>query len=83
MRDFAELFNWLGKPAGFSASAEYFESDEPPDRPLIQVLGIDADHLKPLTAEMLKSVEDNDLIKSVPKAVAARFLNFRTYCPSR
>ena len=65
MEDLAGLFNWLGKPGGFSAIGEYFLTEEPPDRSLLQILGVEQDTLKPLTVEMLESLKDTAFIKSL------------------
>src|SRR5689334_3373040 len=73
MRDLTGLFNWLGRPQGFSASGEYFLGDVPPDRSLLQVLDLDVDDVKPLTLEMLEDEHENDLIRSVKSG-------YRAYC---
>lgn len=80
MQDLAGLFNWLGKPAGFSAAGEYFETEEPPDRSLIQVLGIHSDTLKPLTLEMLESLKETDFIRSLKGGYRA-FFEFQDIFP--
>jgi len=80
MEHLAGLFNWLGKPEGFSAVGEYFSTEEPPDRSLLQILGVEQDTLKPLTVEMLESLKDTAFIKSLKSGCRA-FFEFQDIFP--